>query len=295
MFAVALAAVSALSYGAADFSGAVASKKHDASVVTVAVQTVSLMALIVILVLFPGGQLHAIDLAWGAIGGLGAALGLVMFYQALALGPMSVAAALTALWSSAVPVMTGLALGDRPGTVTLLGIAIAVPSAVLVSVDGSAFGAPTEATPRERAVSWRRQARTRMLAIIAGLGFGLFFIALSRTSADAGLYPLLGARIASIAGLAIMLSRGGQWSTIGRRWWGVVILAGLLDCLANALYLTAVREGSLTWVAAISSLYPVSTVLLARLLLHERLGRLQLYGFGTAAVALSLVGIGASL
>ncbi|MEL7158064.1 MAG: EamA family transporter, partial [Actinomycetota bacterium] len=119
MIAVALAAVSALSYGASDFTGAVASKKNDATVVTVAVQAVSLVALGAIILAFPSGRLIGVDLAWGALGGLGTAIGLVMFYKALALGPMSVAAALTALWSSAIPVVTGLALGDRPGAVTL--------------------------------------------------------------------------------------------------------------------------------------------------------------------------------
>lgn len=293
MFAVALAAVSAVSYGASDFSGAVASKENNATVVTVSMQAVSLVALFALLQLFPGGQLQLIDLAWGAVGGLGAALGLVMFYQALALGPMSVAAALTALWSSAIPVLAGLALGDRPGSMTLLGIAVAVPSAVLVSLEGSVFGAPVEATPRERVVAWHRQARTRTLAIVAGIGFGLFFVALSRTSPQAGLYPLVGARVASIGGLAIALFRTGQWSPITRRWWPAVIVAGLLDCAANSFYLTAVRQGSLTWVAAISSLYPVTTVLLARVVLHERLGRIQRYGLGAAGLALTLVGLGA--
>ena len=294
MIAVALAAVSAVSYGASDFSGAVATKENNATIVTAAVQVVSLLSLLVILWQYPSGQLNMIDLVWGAVGGLGAALGLVAFYQALAWGPMSVAAALTAMWSSAIPVLTGLALGDRPGALTLVGIAVAVPSAVLVSVDDSAFSHTVEATPRDRVVNWRHQARTRMLAIVAGMGFGLFFIALSRTSADGGLYPLLGARVASIAGLAITLSRARQWATIAWRWWPIVIVAGLLDCAANAFYLTAVRSGSLTWVAAISSLYPVTTVLLARIVLHERLGRIQRYGMGAAGLALVLVGVGAT-
>ena len=294
MLAVVLATVSALSYGASDFSGAVASKDNDATIVTAAVQIVSLVAFGVLIWLNPVGQFTMADLAWGALGGLGTAVGLVTFYRALALGPMSVAAALTALWSSAVPIATGLALGDRPGLLTLVGIAVAVPSAVLVSIEGNDGSPAIESTPRERAVRWRRQARTRTLAIVAGLGFGLFFIALSRTSADAGLQPLLAARVASIAGLAVAVFRQGSVAGIGLRWAPVVILAGLLDCAANTFYLEAVRLGSLTWVAAISSLYPVSTVLLARVVLHERLARTQLYGMTAAAGALTLVGIGAT-
>lgn len=292
MLAVTLAALSALSYGASDFSGAVATKSNNAVLVTAFVQTVSLGSLIVVLAYHPDGTFLLVDLAWGALGGLGASVGLVTFYQALARGPMSVAAALTALWSSAIPVLAGLGLGDRPGTLTLVGIALAVPSAVLVSVErdevpASAFG------PRDRVVQWARQAQTRHLAVVAGLGFSLFYIALSRTSADGGLYPLIGARLASIGALGIILTGTGGWAPVGRRWWPTIGIAGLLDCAANATYLVAVRHGSLAWVAAISSLYPVSTVLLARVVLSERLGRVQLYGLGGAGLALILVGVGA--
>ena len=292
MIAVALAAVSAISYGAADFSGAIATKENDATVVTVAMQVVSLAALVCVVLVYPQGRLQLVDLGWGAAGGLGAALGLVTFYKALALGPMSVAAALTALWSTGVPVIGGLLLGDRPGAITLAGIAVAVPAAVLVSIEGGR-DRRTEATPRERSRSWKRQIRTRKLAVVAGIGFGLFFVALSRTSADAGLYPLLGARVASIVGLALVIFQGRLLAPIARTWWPAVVIAGLLDCAANSFYLSALRFGSLTWIAAISSLYPVSTVLLARVVLNERLARIQFVGMGAAAVALTLFGIGA--
>lgn len=290
MIAVALAAASALSYGASDFSGAMATKENNATVVTLAMQVVSLAALAVIVVAVPSGQFRSEDLAWGAIGGLGAAFGLVTFYRALALGPMSVAAALTALWSTAVPVVAGLLLGDRPGPVTLAGIALAVPAAVLVSLEGGRGEAAVLAARGPKATS----RRTRQLAIMAGIGFGLFFVALSRTAADAGLYPLLGARGASIAGLLLVIGRGRLLAPIGRRWWPAIGLAGLLDCAANSLYLTALRYGSLTWVAAISSLYPVSTVLLARLVLGERIAAVQRIGLAAASLALILFGLGAT-
>jgi drug/metabolite transporter (DMT)-like permease len=294
MLAVALAAVAALSYGASDFSGAVASKANNAMMVTIGAQTISLASLGVVLWVHPDGRFDLVDGAWGALGGLGVTVGLVMFYRALAIGPMSVAAALTALWGSALPVAAGLILGDRPGTVTLLGIGVAIPSAVLVSTERDQGPGLATLTPRDRAALWRAQAETRLLAVIAGIGFGLFFIALSRTSTEAGLYPLVGARAASIISLALVLSTTRQWAPITRSWWFPVIIAGLLDCAANASYLLAVRRGSLSWVAAISSLYPVSTVLLARLILDEKLARLQLLGMGTAAVALALVGVGAT-
>ena len=315
MIAVALAALSALSYGASDFSGAMASRDNEATVVTVAMQVVSLFALAVVIVVYPPTAWTIPDLAWGAFGGLGAALGLVTFYKALAIGPMTVAAALTALCSTAVPVIAGFLLGERPAGITMVGIAIAVPAAMLVSLDlddsvpvasridltPDVPAEPTDelttsAGDRSQPSWWPTTDRwqTRTLAVIAGCGFGLFFVALSRTSAEAGLLPLVGARIASIAALGYVIHRlGSVLKPASASWWALIVVAGVLDFVANATYLVAVRGGSLTWVAAISSLYPVSTVLLARIVLDERLARIQLWGLGASGLALVLVGIGA--
>lgn len=291
MLAVVLATFSALSYGASDFTGAVASKENDATVVTVVMQVVSLVALAIVIALFPPEVRTLTDLAWGALAGLGVAVGLTTFYRALAIGPMSTAASLTALVSAALPVVTGLALGDEVAAITLVGIAIAVPAAVLVSAAGTSARVAT--TPRERVAARVGQGRTRLLSVVAGVGFAVFFVALSRTSEDAGLYPLLGSRVASIGALGATLTVARTWAPIGRRWLPIVVLTGLLDLTANSLYLLAVREGVLTWVAAISSLYPISTILLARLVLGERLNRTQIVGFTMAGAALALVAIGA--
>lgn len=294
MTAVLLAALSGLSYGASDFSGALASKENDSTVVTVGVQVVSLAALAVIIVVFPPASYTGADLAWGALGGLGAGLGLTMFYRALAIGPMSTAASLTALVSALVPVVAGLALGENPAAITLFGVALAIPAAVLVSVGGVGFhGAAIDLPPRERVIVQQPASRTRMLSIVGGLGFGLFFVALSRTGEDAGLFPLIGARLASITALAVVLAVTGTWAPLSRRWWPTVAIAGLLDCAANSFYLIALREGSFVWVAPIASLYPVSTVLLARVVLKERLAPIQIVGLGLAGAALVFVALGA--
>lgn len=295
MIAVALAALSGLSYGAADFCGAFASQKNQATLVTIAMQVVSLFALLFGVVLWADASPSWTDFGWGALAGLGAALGLVTFYKALAQGPMATAASLTALWGASIPVAAGLLLGDRPGPITMAGIAVAVPAAVLVSVGGlSVDKLATDTTPRERVAGLSGSISTRTLAITAGLGFGLFFIALGRTSGDSGLYPLISARVASIVALGLVITAQGHWAPIARRWLLIVVVTGTLDFAANAFYLTALKYGSFTWVAAISSLYPVSTVLLARLVLSEKLMRMQVYGLGMAGVALTLVGIGAA-
>ncbi len=293
MTAVILAALAGISYGASDFSGALASKDDDATLVTAAMQVVSLLTLLIALV-FISGTITVPDLLWGAVGGLAIAVALTTFYRALALGPIATAAAITGLIGSALPVLTGLLLGEIPSTLTLVGIGLAVPAAVLVSVGGMGIRGAASIThsPRERVVSARQTNQTRALAVVAGIGFGVFFIALSRTSEDGGLFPLLGARAASIAGLAIVLTATKTWAPLSKAAWPAVAIAGVLDMAANSLYLTALKFGSFTWVAALTSLYPVSTVVLARIVLKEKLAPGQVVGLVMAGGALLLVAVG---
>ncbi len=153
MLAVVYAALAGLSYGAADFSGAIAAKRDDATLVTLVVQVVSLLALGAVLLVFSTGEILGSDMVWGAVAGLGAAAALALFYRALAIGPMSTAASLTALVGAAIPVIVGLLLGEVPGPITMIGVAIAVPAAVLVSVGGTGIrGQPVGLPPRERAI-----------------------------------------------------------------------------------------------------------------------------------------------
>ena len=297
-----LAALSGLSYGASDFSGGLATKRNDATVVTLSMQIVSLASLGLVLAVLPRAALIPTDLGWGALAGLGAALGLSTFYRALADGPMSTAASVTALLGSLVPVVCGLALGEVPNRPTLVGIGLAVPAGIVVSVGGmTRLGAGRELTPRSRVRNRDRIIRTRRLSLVAGLGFGFFFVALAQTSGEGGLHPLLGARFASITALTLAVAwahrpgadPGAGGGPIRRADLVAVLVAGVLDCAANSFYLLALEGGSFTWVAAVVSLYPVATVLLARLVLQEKIARLQAGGLVVAASALVLVGVGA--
>lgn len=295
MLAVAFAALSGLSYGAADFAGAVATKKNNAALVTLYVQVISFLSLIVILVFTFDGSVTTADLLWGALAGIGATVGLTTFYRALADGPMSTAASVTALIGSLVPVSFGLIMGEVPNNPTLVGIAVAIPSAIIVSVGGlEAHALSRTLNPRARSLARERISATRRLSVIAGLGFGLFFVALARTSADSGLFPLVGARGASIALLAAVLTMQHSWKRIASDDFPSIGIAGLLDCSANSFYLLALADGSVTWVAAVVSLYPVATVLLARFFLKEELSRTQMVGLAMATSALVLVGVGAT-
>ena len=293
MIAVLFAAVSGMAYGASDFSGALASKENDSVLATAAVQVVSLAAVVLLLVVYPFGVFQMNDLLWGGAAGVGATLGLTTFYKALAIGPMSTAASITALCSASIPVVYGLAKGIVPSTMTLAGIGLAIPAAVLVSVGGMALHAASPMMPPREIVGAKGNAgQTRVLSVVAGFGFAWFFIAWAQTSADAGLYPLLGARATSIGILIVVLTTQRGWAPIRANQWLILLIAGLMDFAANSLYLLALDGDNFTWVAALSSLYPVSTVLLARAFLDERLAALQVAGMAMAGGALVFVAIG---
>jgi drug/metabolite transporter (DMT)-like permease len=219
------------------------------------------------------------DVAWGAAGGVAGGLGVMLFYRALATGVMSVVAPVTAVTGAVVPVVTGLLLGERPGTIALIGIAIAIAAVALLARE-----APGD---RERPTAGSRRAL--VLALGAGLGFGGFFVLLDRTGDDAGLWPLVASRsvtfllmvvIALLTVTALVPRREAIAATLG---------TGLLDMSANVLFLLANREGLLAVVAVITSLYPASTIALAQIVLGERLARHQVIGLALATVAVVLI------
>jgi drug/metabolite transporter (DMT)-like permease len=222
------------------------------------------------------GELRAHDLGFGGAGGLAGAVGVVLLYRALAIGPMSVVAPITGLLAAAVPVVAGVAEGDRPSTANGVGMAVALAAIVLVSAEGGGSLRPSD-------------RRGVVLALGAGLGFGVFFVALSHTADGAGTWPLLAARVASVSALGglALLGRVDHEVPAGVRL--PAAGAGALDVAANLLYLLAVRRGLLSVVSVLTALYPVSTVVLARLVLKERFLRVQQVGMAFAVVAVVLL------
>jgi drug/metabolite transporter (DMT)-like permease len=272
--------MSSVIYGGADFAGGLASRRNDGVVVTVVSQVFGALALTVAILLWPEVTVTDRDLIWGALGGIGGGLGLMCFYPALGQGPMSVVAPTTALFSALSPLVFGLWSGERPGGLAVMGIAVALPAIVLVA---------REPSP-DADITIRRA--TLLLAMAAGVGFGLFFIAFAQTSADAGLWPLAAARAGSISlvGLICLLGGRGFRITPGDRW--LVALAGVADITANAFYLMAATRGLLSLVAVLGSLYPATTVLLAVIILGERLAPVRLVGLVLAGVAVVCIAAG---
>jgi drug/metabolite transporter (DMT)-like permease len=276
--AVLLALASALIWGASDFAGGLASRRAAAPAVVAASQAAGLVVLAVLLP-WLGGPATAGDLALGAAAGAAGGLGLVVFYRAMATGVMSVLAPTTGVCAAAVPVVAGLVLGERIGIAAAVGIALALVAVVLVAAEGGLAGL--------RAV----RPAGLLPALVAGLLFGLFFVFLHRTHSDAGLTPLVAARATSVVLVTATALAGRAAMRIPRRVVGLVLLAGIGDVTANAFYLVATQHGQLAITGVLASLYPASTVVLAQVVLRERLVRTQAAGLVAAVAAVVLIAV----
>jgi drug/metabolite transporter (DMT)-like permease len=202
----------------------------------------------------------------------------MVFFRTLARGVMSVIAPVTALSAAAVPVLVGLVGGDRIGAWAAVGIAVALAAVVLVSAEGG--------------LSTLRAARPASLApaLLAGSMFGVFFVLLDQTSDGSGLTPLATARLASL-GLVVVIALAGRNSLrVARPALPIAAASGVGDMAANALFLLATQQdGQLAIIGVLAALYPVSTVLLAQVVLRERLVVAQVAGLGAAVAAVVLI------
>ncbi|WP_369259709.1 EamA family transporter [Geodermatophilus amargosae] len=277
--AMLLALASAVVYGMADFAGGMASRRATAAAVVALSQGAGLVA-VVLLLPWLGGDPGPADLGWGAAAGVAGAAGLLLFYRSLAAGVMSVVAPVTAVSAAALPVLGGLLLGERIGPLAAAGIALALAAVVLVAA--------------EDGLSSLRSARlgTVAPALAAGAGFGLFFVLLDRTGEDAGLSPLVAARVVSVLLVGGLALATGRSLRVSRGVLPVVLLAGVGDMAANALFLVATQVGGqLAITGVLASLYPASTVLLAQVVLRERLAGAQRAGLAVAAAAVVLIAL----
>jgi drug/metabolite transporter (DMT)-like permease len=272
----------AVSYGAGDFFGGLAARRVPVVRVALRTNAIGLAGLLVATVFVRAASVRGGDMLAGGLGGLAGCVGILLLYQGLALGAMSVVAPITAVLAALVPVAWGLATGERPGVVALAGIPIAIAAIGLLARE-----------PASTAGDGRR-ARAVGLALGSGIGFGLFFIGLDAAGDGAGLWPVVAGRVTSVVALLVVSAFRRRPDRPARTAgpWRLLVACGLLDAGANALFLLATQRGLLTVVAVLVSLYPTSTVLLARWVLHERLSRPQLGGCALALVAVAMVAAG---
>jgi drug/metabolite transporter (DMT)-like permease len=278
-----LAIASAAFYGAADFAGGLATRRAAAVPVVLFSQASGLVLLALMLPLLPAASPSRLDFLWGAVAGLTGGVGVALLYKALAVGTMAVVAPTTAVCAVAIPVIVSVVLGERPVPLAIVGMALALASIVLVS-----WQQTTPVTDRATRSAGRLPPGVA-LALVSGVAIGLFFLALARTERAAGMWPILAARTVSVTLFGSLAIAARQNLRMGAPTATLVIVAGVVDMIANAFYLIAAREGPLSTVVTLSSLYPASTVLLARVILGERLNSWQITGVGCALTAIVLI------
>ncbi len=282
MAAIALALSSSVLWGVADFLGGLKSRTFPVPLVLACMYGSSLSVMVVFVAVRGDGPPAADAVAASLGAGLVGILGLAAFYRALAIGTMSIVAPIAAT-GVALPVIAGIAGGDDPGIVRALGLAAAVLGIVLASREDD--GGPVDA----------RQARTSIvLAVLAGIGFGSYFV-LAEIGSDGDVaWALALSRVSAtpfVVGFALLaLRRGGRPATPRQ----LVTLGaiGLIDLAANAAYNYATTIGELSNVAVASSLYPVMTVFMAALVLGERVRGIQRLGVVVALGGVVLIAAG---
>ncbi len=269
---VALGLAAALTWGAGDFSGGFASKRTNALSVVIVAHGFSMFLLVAAAFLWRAPLPPLSAWLWGGLAGLGGAIGLVLLYSALANGRMSVAAPVSALVAAGIPVMFAALTDGLPSLWVIAGFGLALAAIWLVSGGSRDFDL----------------AELR-LPLFAGLAFGFFFTTLHLASEESVIYPLIAVRIVSISSLLLFSLVTRQPIAPSRKSVVPILLSGLLDTLGNGFYALAAQLGRVDVAAVLGSLYPGTTVLLAWILLKERINRQQVIGIAAALAAIVLV------
>lgn len=270
-----LSLLAAASWGGGDFSGGLAAKRASVFRVVAVAHGCGLIAVLLMALLTrePVPPLPA--LLWGAFAGFVGAFGIAALYRALAVGRMGVVAPVAAVVTGVIPVLVGFRTEGLPDRIQLFGFALAVLSIWLV------------ARSNEHVDSHRGLG----LAVLAGVMFGLFLVGGKQAGHDGVFWPLVAARCVSTALMLAIVAfsprdprplRGVLWP---------MVLSGLLDSGGNALFIAATRHGRLDVAAVLSSLYPASTVILARVLLKEQISKMQAAGIGCAVLSVALISV----
>jgi EamA-like transporter family. len=273
LLAFAISLASAASWGVSDFLGGLTSRRLPVLGVLAVSQPAGLVLIGIVILIFGADPISADKLAIAALAGAASLGGLWAFYAAMAMGTVSVVAPIASL-GVVVPVAVGLARGDAPAAIQLVGVVPAIAGVVILSYE-------------ENAEHSGVARRSILLAILAGLGFGIFFTGLDLAAADRPGWAVLAVRVGGVAtvAVALLISRPRLAAISGSVM--VLLTIGFFDVLANGLFAVASTKGVLPVVAVGGSMYPAFTIALAHGVLGERLARIQ-----WAGVVLALVGVG---
>ncbi|MCU1458186.1 MAG: protein of unknown function transrane [Actinomycetia bacterium] len=302
--AILFALLASTSWGTVDFLGGLASRRAHPVAVTFTSEGIAFLLLVPVTLVVKGAP-SATDIGLGLVAGIGGALALTLFYRALAVGRMSVVAPITGATTATVPVIAGVILGERPGPGALAGILGALVAIALVSAgtgpslveagppDPEIAEPPAPSAPAAPAAGPRPPRLGEVpLSILCGALFGSFLVLIHQTGDDSGLWPLTASFAGGVAAVAVLARFLSSPLLAPRVVAPMMVTAGILGAGGGVLYVAATHSGLLSVVAVLSSLYPAVTVGLARVVLHERFGRVQALGLALAAISIVLLGSG---
>lgn len=268
-----LSLAAAAFWGAADFAGGMAAKRANIFRVVALAHATGFLLMLLLALLTREQIPPREDLLWGVTAGLFGAVGIAALYKALAIGRMGIVAPIASVVTGVLPVLVGMRTEGLPGRLQILGFALALISIWMIA-------RPNGEIDSHRGVG---------LALLAGIGFGLFLIAGKQAGHHGVFWPMVAARSASTLLMLLIVGflRRDERPLSGALL--VIILSGVGDSLGNALFVAATRHGRLDVAAVLSSLYPASTVILARVLLKERISPLQNLGIVGALLSVALI------
>lgn len=240
------------------------------------------MVLLAVIAALVGGQVSQTAVFWGALCGVSQAFGVWWFYAALGSGPISVVSPLTAVLVAAIPLAAGLVLGERPGLIAGVGVVLALVAVVLVSREAS----DKDVTPH------RFTAKVAWLTVGSGVAFGLNFVLIDQAPVEAKLWPLVFARMSATTLVFVIAAVSHNLRPPTGTPLKLAILAAFLDVGANIAMLLALQASLLSLAGVLMSLYPAATVLLAIVVLRERVTRWQGLGMVLAVVAVAMIASG---
>ncbi|ATL70026.1 DMT family transporter [Nocardia terpenica] len=284
MTAIVLALIAALGYGVSDFVGGVASRRVAALRIVIVSYPLSVL-LILLLVPLVRGHPDPAALGWGAAAGVASGLAVWWFYAALATGPMAVVSPLTAVLVAGIPVIIGLITGERANPAAYVGIVCALIAVVLVSKESP--DDVTEEITGGRELRFDR--RVALLTVGSGIAFGFAFVFLHSSAGSGGLWPLVSSRLAATVVVWVAALATGHFRAPTGKPLRLAVYVSVLDVIANVAMLYAFHGSMLSLVSVIGSLYPAATVLLAMVLLGERVGPLQQIGMVLALGSVALI------
>ena len=272
--------LAAAAYGVSDFLGGLASRT-TAALRVVLVSYALALAMIAVLAVSVGGTVSPAAVLWGSLCGISQGVGVWWFYAALGSGPISVVSPLTALLAAGVPFVVGLATGERPGGLAVTGAALAMAAVVLVSREAT----DEDVRPHRftRTVAW--------MTMGAGLAFGINFVLIDRAPADAGLWPVFFVLLSATLMITVASALTGNLHVPQGFALKLTIAAAVIDVAANVAMLLALRAAMLSTTSVLMSLYPAVTVVLAIVVVRERVTRWQALGMVAALVAISLISL----